>query len=115
MKFPLSWLSEFIRIEESPEELSDALASLGFKVESMERPGAEVSGVVAGKVESIERHPQADNLILVDVDVGGRVPKIVCGAENFRVGDVVPVALPGATLPGKRIEKANIRGIASEG
>lgn len=115
MKFPLSWLSEFIRIEQSLEELADSFATLGFKVESIEHPGEAVTGVVAGKVAAIERHPRADQLILVDVDVGGRVPKIVCGAENFKVGDTVPVALPGATLPGQKVEQANIRGVASEG
>jgi phenylalanyl-tRNA synthetase beta chain len=115
VKFPLSWLSEFIRVDQSLEELSDSFATLGFKVESIERPGAAVSGVVAGKVAAIERHPRADQLILVDVDVGGRVPKIVCGAENFSVGDTVPVALPGATLPGQKVEQATIRGVASEG
>ena len=115
MKFPLSWLSELVRIEQSLDELADSFASLGFKVESMEKPGEAVTGVVAGRVAAIERHPKADHLIIVDVDVGGRVPKIVCGAENFQVGNTVPVALPGASLPGRRVEQATIRGVESEG
>ncbi|MEA2592548.1 MAG: phenylalanyl-tRNA synthetase beta chain, partial [Actinomycetota bacterium] len=98
------------------ESLAAALTSAGLKVEAIHRPGADIEGVVVGEVQQILPHPNADKLQLVDVTTGVSVRPIVCGAHNFKVGDRVPVALPGARLPGDvTIGRATIRGEVSEG
>jgi phenylalanyl-tRNA synthetase beta chain len=115
MKVPLSWLREYVDFDEDYSVLADGLTSLGLKVEGVDRPGESIEKVVVGKVLEIKDHPRADQLILVDVDVGSESLHIVCGARNFAVGDLVPVALVGASLPDGRIERATKRGEVSEG
>lgn len=115
MRIPLSWLSDFVALP-PVDDLVRGLNSLGLKVEGVHRPAGGVEGVVVGEVLDIEQHPNAEKLILVDVRLEDGERRIVCGARNFSVGDRVPVALPGAVLPGGRtIERAEIRGQASDG
>lgn len=117
MLVPLSWLREYVDINISPEELADRLDLTGTAVESVKRLGAGLEGVVVGLVVDCEKHPHADKLKVCLVDIGEDPPRrIVCGAPNVEAGQLVPVALPGAELPGGiRIGKAKIRGIESEG
>ncbi|MEA2565492.1 MAG: phenylalanyl-tRNA synthetase beta chain [Actinomycetota bacterium] len=116
MLVPLSWLADYVAIDRDAESLAAALTSAGLKVEAIHRPGADIEGVVVGEVQQILPHPNADKLQLVDVTTGVSVRPIVCGAHNFKVGDKVPVALPGARLPGDvTIGRATIRGEVSEG
>lgn len=116
MRISLKWLTEFIDIEEAPEELAEKLDLTGTAVETIHRLGTGLDGVVIGKINKIEPHPNADNLTLCRVDVGDSVAAIVCGAPNIEEGQTVPVALVGATLPnGMEIRKAKIRGVESEG
>ncbi|MCW3042278.1 MAG: Phenylalanyl-tRNA synthetase beta chain [Actinobacteria bacterium] len=116
MLVPLSWLADYVAIDRDAESLAAALTSAGLKVEAIHRPGADIEGVVVGEVQQILPHPNADKLQLVDVTTGVSVRPIVCGAHNFKVGDKVPVALPGARLPGDMtIGRATIRGEVSEG
>ena len=116
MLVPLSWLSDYVTIDRDPDSLAAALTSAGLKVEAIQRPGAGIDGVVVGQVVSILPHPSADKLLLVEVTTGVSTRRIVCGAHNFAVGDKVPVALPGARLPGDvTIGRATIRGEISEG
>ena len=116
MRFGLSWLKEYVDVDVSPEELKDLLNFSGTKVETMERPGAEIEGVVAAEVLNIARHPNADSLSLVDVRWrGGEEQRVVCGAKNFKVGDLVPLARVGARLPGVEITERKIRGEISRG
>jgi phenylalanyl-tRNA synthetase beta chain len=113
---PLSWLADYVVIDRDAESLAAALTSAGLKVESIHRPGADIEGVVVGEVREIMPHPNADKLLMVDVSTGVSVRQIVCGAHNFQVGDKVPVALPGAHLPGDvTIGRTTIRGEVSEG
>ena len=116
MLVPLSWLADYVAIDRDAESLAAALTAAGLKVEAIHRPGADIEGVVVGEVQQILPHPNADKLQLVDVTTGVSVRPIVCGAHNFKVGDKVPVALPGARLPGDvTIGRATIRGEVSEG
>lgn len=117
MRVPVSWLEEYADLPGGAEATSDILTAVGIKVETIQRPGAEISGVVVGLVEAIEDHPKADNLILVDVVTGtDDHRRIVCGAHNFSAGDKVPVALVGGTLPGgMKLERRKIRGEVSDG
>ncbi|MBI4057314.1 MAG: phenylalanine--tRNA ligase subunit beta [Elusimicrobia bacterium] len=116
MKFSYAWLKEFINLDLPPEALSQHLLLIGFEVSSMERQGPRLTEVVAAEILKIEKHPSADRLSLCTVTDGARNFSVVCGAQNIQVGQRVPLARIGATLPGdRRIERAKIRGIESEG
>jgi phenylalanyl-tRNA synthetase beta chain len=100
-----------------PAELAEKLAMTGTEVERVVTTGpADVSGFVVGQVTACERHPDADRLSVCEVDSGDGTRTIVCGAPNVAAGQSVIVALPGAVMPnGMKIEKAKLRGVASEG
>ena len=117
MKAPLSWLRDFAPIEGKPLELADRLNGIGLIVEGIAAPGRDISGVRTVKVLAVEKHPDADRLALVDVDPGdGNAVRVVCGAHNYVVGDIVPWAPPGAELPGGfKLERRRIRGQVSDG
>jgi len=119
MKFSLNWLRDYVALEASSAEIARAITFLGFEVEQTIETGApRLDNVVVGEVLSRDRHPNADKLSVCQVDVGsaGGVKTIVCGAQNYKVGDRVPVALPGAVLPGDfAIRQSKIRGQLSDG
>lgn len=117
MKVLLSWLKDYIDINETPERIADALNMSGLEVEEIIQPGKNLNNVVVGKILSRDPHPDAEKLSLCSVDVNrGQPLQIVCGANNMKAGDKVPVALIGARLPsGFEISKAKIRGIESSG
>jgi phenylalanyl-tRNA synthetase beta chain len=116
MRAPWSWIKEFVPVESSPEEIADRLSMRAIKVERVERLGGDITGVVVGSVVKMEEHPDADKLMLVTVDTGADVREIVCGARNYSPGDRVPVALPGAMLPGDfHITERTVRGKVSHG
>lgn len=118
MKISLNWLCRYIPLEAAPEEIEENLTLLGFEVESVDRVGlAPTDNLVVGEVLTAEKHPKADRLSVCTVEVGQPEPcTIVCGAKNFKVGDRVPVALPGAILPGGfEIKEAALRGVTSSG
>ena len=118
MLVPLSWLREYVTFDLSPRELADELTMRGMEVKRVETSGADWTDVVVGRVLEVRRHPNADTLWLVRVDVGeaGGELEIVCGAQNLEVGQLVPTALVGAVLPGgRRIERSKIRGEVSNG
>ena len=118
MKISLDWLSQYVDLPDPAEELIDVLPMLGIEVEEGdEGPSVSLDKVVVGKVLEKTQHPEADRLSVCSVEVGAEAPaQIVCGATNFKPGDRVPVALPGAKLPGGfKIKKSKLRGVASEG
>lgn len=117
MLVPVSWLKDYVDIDNIPiEELDDKLVLSGSKTENVERTAKEVTGVVVGKITEIDQHPNADKLIITKVDVGEEVVQIVTGAKNVNVGDYIPVALAGAKLPGGlKIKKGKLRGEVSNG
>ncbi len=118
MRVPYSWLREYCDPGIGAAELAERLAMTGTEVErvgSVGPPSAE--GFVVGRVVSCEKHPDADRLSVCAVDVGEAGQRtIVCGAPNVAAGQTVPVALPGATMPGgQKLGKARLRGVESEG
>ncbi|MGH2807424.1 MAG: phenylalanine--tRNA ligase subunit beta [Actinomycetota bacterium] len=117
MKVSLSWLQEFVRVDVPVEKLVDLLNLSGTKVEAVHRPSEEViEGIRVAEVVDISDHPNADNLTLVEVKLGGdETERVVCGARNFAVGDRVPLATVGAHLPGMDITERKIRGEVSRG
>ena len=117
MKFSLQWLREFVDIDVTPEEVGELLSHSGTKLETLEQRGKEIHGVIVARVLDISDHPNADNLTLVEVDAGdGRTERVVCGARNFSIGDLVPLAAVGARLSGGlEIGERKIRGEVSRG
>ncbi len=115
MKILYSWLSDFIENPPSPEEAAAKLGRIGLKVEELHRTGAAFTGVCVGRIEKIDRHPNADKLSLVDVNDGKGVMRVVCGAKNIAVGQLIPFAKVGAMLAEGELKKAKIRGVESEG
>lgn len=117
MRVPLSWLREYVDVQLTPEQLAERLTLLGMEVRSVETWGSDWDHVVVGELLAVERHPRADRLSLTRVDVGSGAPlEIVCGATNIAPGQRVPVALPGAVLPGnRRIERTEKMGVVSNG
>src|SRR5438874_2294228 len=100
MRVPLSWLRDFAPVEADPADLALTLDDLGLVVESIERVGDGLEGVVVARVLAIEPIPSADLIRLVTVDAGDRSPvDVVCGASNLAVGHLVPLATVGTALP----------------
>jgi len=116
MQVPYQWLKEYIYPGMSAQQLADLMTLSGIEVGAVERFGPELPGVVVGQAKKVEQHPGRSNLTLVEVDTGGDILNIVCGAHNVKVGDKVPVARPGSKLPGERlIEETKLYGVLSSG
>ena len=117
MKVLLSWLREFAPFEGDPVALGDEMSDLGMAVESMDRVGEGLDGIVVARVLDLRSHPDADKIQLVDVDAGdGEALQIACGAFNMAVGDLVPLATLGTTMPdGMTIARRKMRGEWSNG
>ena len=117
MNVSIKWLKEYVDFDLPPETLAERLLMLGMEIESIRQLGEGLDRVVIGRINTVEKHPKADKLVLCNVDVGsGADAQIVCGAPNAREGLVAPVALVGAQLPnGLTIKRAKIRGEESSG
>ena len=117
MKILKSWLNDWIDLEAiSTDDISEALESLGFEIESRIDKTPNYKNITVGKVLEIYEHPNADKVRVTKVDVGSKTYEIVCGAWNFDVGAVVPVALPKSEIKdGFKIDKRDIRGVESNG
>ncbi|MFZ4483062.1 MAG: phenylalanine--tRNA ligase subunit beta [Chthoniobacterales bacterium] len=117
MKIALSWLQGYVVLPDSAEALADALTSGGTEVIGRETRGSIPDKIVVAQILTSEPHPNADRLSVCSVDDGSGTPRqIVCGAKNYRVGDKVPLALPGAVLgPDFKIKAGKLRGVTSEG
>ena len=117
MDLSMKWLNDYVKIDVPPREFAQRMTMSGSKVEGYEIEGEEISNVVVGKILSVERHPDADKLVVCQVEVGKEAPiQIVTGASNVFPGAVVPVALDGSVLPGGvKIKKGKLRGVESNG
>jgi phenylalanyl-tRNA synthetase beta chain len=117
MKFSINWLREFVDLPKNPEEIAGLLTRAGIEIKKIETRGTNLDKVVVSQVNASSRHPNADRLTVCEVDDGsGTKRQIVCGATNYKVGDKVPLALPGTKLPsGAEIRKSKLRGVESEG
>ena len=117
MKFTYNWLKQYIDFDWSPAELAQKLTGAGIEVEDVVGfGGGALEQVVVCQVLSSDKHPNADKLSVCRVTDGQTERQIVCGAKNYKVGDKVPLALPGVTLPnGLTIKPAKLRGVESQG
>jgi len=117
MRVPLSWLRELVDFDLEPEDLAARLTLLGMEVKGIDHRGSDWQNVVVGELLAVEKHRRADRLSLTRVSTGTGEPlEIVCGATNIAPGQRVPVALPGAVLPGgRRIERTEKMGAVSNG
>ncbi|MDX8378112.1 MAG: phenylalanine--tRNA ligase subunit beta [Mariprofundales bacterium] len=119
MKLAWSWLQNYTPLTATCDEVSQALTALGIEVEGIEKPASAMNGVFVGLITNKCKHPQADKLSLLSVDIGSNSQKhlnIVCGAQNMQAGDKIALATIGTTLAnGLTLKRGNIRGKLSEG
>jgi phenylalanyl-tRNA synthetase beta chain len=116
MKISYNWLKEYVDFDWSPQQLAERLTFCGIEVEGVEQVGASFDKVVVAQILAVDKHPNADRLTVCRVHDGFGERQIVCGAKNHKAGDKVPLALPGAVLPGDfKIKIGKIRGVESQG
>ncbi len=122
MKISFSWLKDFISLNNiEPKKIGNLLTLHTAEVENLSIIGGVFDHMVAGEIQSIERHPNADKLMICKVDTGKKTYQIICGATNIYVGMKAPFALPGALVRWHgegdlvKLEKTKIRGVESEG
>ena len=116
MKVPMSWFSDYVDMKDiTPHQFAADLTMSGSMVEGIETKGENIINVVTGKILKIEKHPDADKLVVCQVSYGDEEAQIVTGAKNVFEGAIVPVAKDGSTLPGGKIKKGKLRGVESCG
>ncbi|XHR28409.1 MAG: phenylalanine--tRNA ligase subunit beta [Chthoniobacteraceae bacterium] len=117
MKVSLNWLKELVDLPADVNALSEILTKAGVEVEGIETRGCDLDHIVVAQILESAQHPNADRLSVNKVADGSGEPRqIVCGAKNFKVGDKVPLALPGAVMPGDfKIKTGKLRGVESAG
>ena len=126
MNTSLSWIKMYVPdLDVDAQEYSDAMTMSGTKVEGYQRLDADLEKIVVGQIIKIEKHPDADKLIICQVDVGTETVQIVTGAPNVKEGDKIPVVLDGGRVAGGhdgkmtpggiKIKKGKLRGIDSSG
>ena len=127
MNASLSWIKQYVKdLDITAEEYKDAVTLTGTMVEGYEDLGADLENIVVGRIEKIERHPDADKLIVCQLNIGKpETLQIVTGAPNLKEGDVVPVVLDGGKVAcnhdrervkgGVKIKKGKLRGVESFG
>ena len=116
MKVSLKWLEQYFDKKLDGPEIEDILTRLGLEVEERTDLGSRFDKVVAGRIEKIEKHPDADKLQICRIDVGGEgLLQIVTAAPNVEEGMMVPVALVGARVVGGDIKDSKLRGVQSSG
>jgi len=116
MKVPMSWFSDYVNMDGiTPHQFASDLTMSGSMVEGVESKGENIINVVTGKILKIEKHPDADKLVVCQVSFGDEEVQIVTGAQNVFEGAIVPVAKDGSTLPGGKIKKGKLRGVESCG
>lgn len=116
MKSSVEWLRDYADMNVSANELGDILTMTGSKVETIDVTGEDIKNVVVGKILEINKHPDADKLVVTKVDVKDEILQIVTGAKNIKVGDIVPIAKNCSDLPGGvKIKTGKLRGVESCG
>jgi phenylalanyl-tRNA synthetase beta chain len=118
MKSSLKWMQDYVHVDmtQDPQKFADTLTIAGIPVEQVEYWGDEIKKVITGKILKIDKHPDADKLVICQIDTGDEQLQIVTGASNVREGQIVPVAVHGAHLPGGvKIKKSKLRGVPSNG
>jgi phenylalanyl-tRNA synthetase beta chain len=115
MLISLKWLSDYVDCPLPAERIADGLTMAGLEVESLSLRHPQLKNVATIRIEEIEPHPNADRLSICVVSGLDGSRRIVCGAPNVRSGAIVPLALPGAELPGGTVREVKVRGELSKG
>lgn len=117
MLLPIKWMKKYVEVNTDDKTLADKLTLTGSHVDAVIDYTKEVINVVTGKILELEKHPNADKLVVTQIDINkDETVQIITGAKNVKVGDIVPVCLEGAVLPnGLKIKKTNFRGLPSYG
>lgn len=116
MKVSVSWLRQYVDIDVTPQELCDKMTMAGFEIEEMQDLSQSMKNIVVGRIEKLEKHPDADKLKICQVNTGNNLVQIVTGADNVFEGALVPAALDGSLLPtGQTIKSGKLRGVISDG
>lgn len=117
MLVPIKWMSQYVDINTDDKTLADKLTLTGSHIDAVIDYNKEVINVKTGKILEIKQHPNADKLVVTQIDINESEPaQIITGAKNISEGDIVPVSLEGAVLPnGLKIKKTNFRGLPSYG
>lgn len=127
MNTPISWIKAYVPdLDVDVQEFIDRMTLSGSHVESYEKKDKNLENIVVGKIESIEKHPDADKLVVCQVNIGAETVQIVTGAKNVKEGDVIPVVLDGGKVAaahgddnvypeGIKIKKGKLRGVESNG
>lgn len=130
MLVSVKWLSDYVEAKEvsveNAREFADRMIMSGSNIETVSKIGTGIENVLVGRIEKIEKHPNADKLVVCDVNIGSGTIKVVTGAPNVKAGDFVPVAVDGAHVPGPlhgqpyveggvTIRSGELRGVLSEG
>jgi phenylalanyl-tRNA synthetase beta chain len=126
MNTPLSWIKAYVpELNVTSQEYTDAMTLSGTKVEGYEELDADLDKIIVGQIEKIDRHPDADKLVICQVNIGTATTQIVTGASNVEVGQKVPVVLDGGRVAGGhdgkktpggiKIKKGKLRGVESNG
>lgn len=115
MRVPLAWLREYVELPADAQQVAEMLAQIGFPVDAVEQRPV-ITGVIVGRIERLEKHPNADRLQVGKINVGnGELLTIATAATNVAQGQTIPVAIIGAQLPHLKIERRKMRGLESEG
>ncbi|PNR99692.1 phenylalanyl-tRNA synthetase subunit beta [Petrotoga miotherma DSM 10691] len=116
MKVSLNWLEEYIKVTKNIEELVKEIKLHSVDVEGFEKMGNDLNNITVGEIKEITPLENADNLVICKIDVGKEIKNIVTGDLTVKVGEKVPVALPGATLANNiKIEEREFKGVISQG
>lgn len=117
MKISTNWLSEYLNLPETPEQIADRETVTGIEVDEIIKPSAGLKKIVVGKITALTPHPDSDHLNVCQVDVNESQPlQIICGAPNVAAGQTVIVALPGARIAhNQKIKRSKMRGLESQG
>ena len=116
MDIPVSWLKSLVNYNADTPQFVEDITMSGSKVESVKTFGADLSGIVLGRILSVDKHANSDHLLICKTDVGGSIIQIVTGAANIYAGAVVPVVLDNGTISGgQKIKTGKLRGEISEG
>lgn len=116
MKISLEWLNDYIDVTLEPAKVAEMLTAAGLEVEGVDYQVIDLNGVVAARIGNINKHPDSDKLQTCTATTDKEAFSIVCGDPSIRNGDMVPLALPGFTLPdGRVIKEAKVRGVSSSG
>ncbi|MBQ2747127.1 MAG: phenylalanine--tRNA ligase subunit beta [Firmicutes bacterium] len=127
MLVPVKWIKDYVDVKLTADEYGEMMTTAGLTLETIEYFGQEIENVVVGKIEKIEQHPNAEKLVICQMNVGKEeLVQIVTGADNVSEGDFVPVVLDGGRVPGPLhgkekeeggtvIHAGELRGVKSDG